>query len=719
VQARSQADPEPLGKVWTLLLFGAALSVRLACLAWAPQPPILWDAEAYCHAGASLAAGQETAQVRAFIGQQGPGYPLFLAAIFLVRPNDVWAVRCVQAGLGAFTSIVIALIGRRLAGRRVGLLAGFLTALYPPLILFTGRLLTETLGIFLFWLGLGLLVRGWRNGRWSWLAPAGVVLALACLTRPTLLPTVPFLAGAVVIAARPVPWRRRLLESTAFAAPLAGVLLAWNVLSSVDRPTVGAGGLKWMLNTIPQALSLNSRGWAPEGRPRPTDPPDPAYVEWLREGPRPTGWRAAAVANLVFYHVWYPENAWQENAVVSPEALNRCHRLLVLLGLGGLGCAAVRWRAFAPLLALAPPFALLSIKWIEIRHNLPFMPALFLLAALFVADLAEWLMAYWQTSPGRVKAALALGGTAALSLTLYWGTRLSRLAELLPSASPMTLGGLGDAAILVLALAWGTVLAWLAAPSLGRARAAVAGFLPAGLYAVLFSSYAFVGSEPRWQSWGVDCNRLPGPVVQEVTLPGPLQAEQIESAEWLVDLQTDADPPPLRVAVNGKWLEPGLYSWGRLLCPPDQSPYGTFATFAGRPLSSCPQWWTLRVDPATVGQKAILRLELAGEDAGDRGQRVCVAGMFCRRPTDPFRGPGIQPHFSRSLFRWVVAGDWRLTATTPLGSIATRSSLPPTGGPGEQADPEEKTLSHMVDRGYGRFNIRLLVQFKDGRQVIY
>ncbi len=626
---------------------------------------------------------------------------------------------CVQAGLGALTCVVVALIGRRLAGRRVGLLAGFLTAFYPPLILFSGRLLTETLGIFLFWLGFGLLVRGWRDGRWSWLAPAGVVLALACLTRPTLLPTVPFLAGAVVIAARPVSLRRRLVVSAAFAAPLAGVLLAWNALSSVDRPTVGAGGLKWMLNTIPQAMSLNSRGWAPEGRPRPTDPPDPAYVEWLRAGPRPTGWRAAAVANLVFYHLWYPENAWRENAVVSPEALNRFHRLLVLVGLGGLGCAAVRWRAFAPLLALAPPFALLSIKWIEIRHNMPFMPALFLLAGLFVVHLGGWLRTGWENRPGRVKGALALGGAAALSLALYWGTRFSRLAELLPSANPTTLGRLGDAAILVLAVAWGGVLTWLAAPSLGRARAAVAGFLPAGLFAALFGAYAFVASEPRWQRWVVDCNRLPGPIVQEIMLPGPLPTEQINSAEWLVDLQTDADPPPLRAAVNGIWLESGQHSWGRPLCPPDQSPYENFSTFAGRPLSSFPQWWTLRVDPATIALKAVLRLELAGEDAGERGQRVCVGGSFCRRPTDPFQGPGIQPHYSRSLFRWVVAGDWRLTATTPLGSIATRSSLPPSSGPGEQTDPEEKTLSHMVDRGYGRFNIRLLVQFKDGRQVVY
>src|SRR5262249_48269952 len=150
------------------------------------------------------------------------------------------------------------------------------------LIVFTGRLLTETVGIFLFWLALDLLVRGAHGGRLRWLAPAGLVAALACLTRPTLLPIAVFLIGAVAVAARPVPLRRRALEAAAFAVPLAAVLLAWNTLSRVDRPTVGAAGLRWVVNTAVQALSPSSRGWAVEDRPRITQPVDvdPRYVQW-------------------------------------------------------------------------------------------------------------------------------------------------------------------------------------------------------------------------------------------------------------------------------------------------------------------------------------------------------------------------------------------------------------------------------------------------------
>src|SRR5262249_35133142 len=146
-----------LERAGLILLFGVALGVRLLYLALSPQTPVVWDAAGYYQAGVSLFAGQSPPEVQATLGRQGSGYPLFLAAVFTIFPKDPWSVRPVQAVLGALTCVLVYFVGRQLAGRRVGVVAGLLTALYPPLILFTGRLLTETLALFLFWLALAFL----------------------------------------------------------------------------------------------------------------------------------------------------------------------------------------------------------------------------------------------------------------------------------------------------------------------------------------------------------------------------------------------------------------------------------------------------------------------------------------------------------------------------------------------------------------------------------
>src|SRR5207247_11239626 len=112
----------------------------------------------------------------------------------------------------------------------------------------------------------------------------------------------------------------------AFGVPLAGALLTWNVLARVDSPTVGPGGFRWMAATVAQSLSQNARGWAPDGQPRPDHPDYATYASWLREPGSPSLTHSiAACANLVFYHLWFPDNAWRETLVLSPAALIGLH----------------------------------------------------------------------------------------------------------------------------------------------------------------------------------------------------------------------------------------------------------------------------------------------------------------------------------------------------------------------------------------------------------
>ena len=123
------------------------------------------------------------------------------------------------------------------------------------------------------------------------------------------------------------------------------------------------------------------------------------------------------------------------------------------------------------------------------------------------------------------------------------------LAALLPSLDPITVGVAGDAVIVALGFVGGAAVWRLSATSLGHPRALVAGFLPAVLFAALFTSYAYTGSEPRWRAFSLDLARLSRGVVQEIHFREPLQRGQIAWTPWLADLRTPHLPDLLLPAL--------------------------------------------------------------------------------------------------------------------------------------------------------------------------
>src|SRR5262245_49274467 len=112
-----------------------------------------------------------------------PLYPYFLAGVYGVSGGSHVAVFVVQAVLDAASCAMIAWLGWTFFGRATAVLAGFLAALYGPLVFYCGALLTPTLVLFLVVCGLVLLAR-WRQSRSSRLCFwAGVFLGLAALGR--------------------------------------------------------------------------------------------------------------------------------------------------------------------------------------------------------------------------------------------------------------------------------------------------------------------------------------------------------------------------------------------------------------------------------------------------------------------------------------------------------------------------------------------------------
>jgi 4-amino-4-deoxy-L-arabinose transferase-like glycosyltransferase len=151
---------------------------------------------------------------------RGPTYPFLLGGVYAVSGDSVTAGRLAGAALGALTVLLVYLIARRIWSRRVGLVAAGMTAVFPPLVLLSRELLSESVFLVLM-LAAVLCVLSFRASGAAprWAAVAGVVCGLAVLTRNV---------GVVLIlpVALGVWTLRPRLSGQAALAPLLVVLCA-------------------------------------------------------------------------------------------------------------------------------------------------------------------------------------------------------------------------------------------------------------------------------------------------------------------------------------------------------------------------------------------------------------------------------------------------------------------------------------------------------------
>ncbi len=117
-----------------------------------------------------------------------PLYPVFLAAIYLIVGHSVPAVRVAHAVLGGIAVWLMYALGKRLAGREVGLIAASVTAVYPFFIYYSGQLLTETLFITLILAVFASALRAESARSPMWFAGSGALSGLAAMCRAEAFP---------------------------------------------------------------------------------------------------------------------------------------------------------------------------------------------------------------------------------------------------------------------------------------------------------------------------------------------------------------------------------------------------------------------------------------------------------------------------------------------------------------------------------------------------
>jgi 4-amino-4-deoxy-L-arabinose transferase-like glycosyltransferase len=138
-----------------------------------------------------------------------PLWTLLLGAVSWAGGTTELAHRAFGCLVGAVAIVLIGLLGRRVGGERVGLVAALIAAVYPVLIAADGSLMSESLYGALI-AGVLLLAFEMRSRPRTWTAVAlGAVIALAALTRAEALALLLLLVLPVTVAKAPPGGLRR------------------------------------------------------------------------------------------------------------------------------------------------------------------------------------------------------------------------------------------------------------------------------------------------------------------------------------------------------------------------------------------------------------------------------------------------------------------------------------------------------------------------------
>jgi len=183
-----------------------------------------------------------------------PGYPFFLAVIYLIFGHNIFIAKIAQLIINALTCVILYLLTKRIFGEKIAIYTAIFVAVYPPLATMALSLYSEALFTFLFALSILLLQIAIEKERLTIFCLSGLSLALATHTRPT-----PILFPLMVLAAVPFLNKKRklLLKGISIYLIVFGVVLSLWILRNyiIFREFVvfhNKGGIVlWTGNYIP------------------------------------------------------------------------------------------------------------------------------------------------------------------------------------------------------------------------------------------------------------------------------------------------------------------------------------------------------------------------------------------------------------------------------------------------------------------------------------
>ena len=221
-----------------------AVGVRILFIArWSWDMPVHGDPLFFQQSAAALANGK--GYVDQFLGkgplvptaEHPPAFTFLLSGLDLVHVRSVDAHRLALAFISSLGVLAMGLLGRRLAGPDVGLLAAGLAALEPLWVQWSGFLMSESLYLVIVPTMLLFALRCLdRPTPWNFLA-LGLLVGIATLTRSEAVDFVVILGAAVLILATPT-WRDRMVFAGLFVAGVGLLLVPWVIRNDVQMQSV-------------------------------------------------------------------------------------------------------------------------------------------------------------------------------------------------------------------------------------------------------------------------------------------------------------------------------------------------------------------------------------------------------------------------------------------------------------------------------------------------
>jgi len=358
----------------------------------------------------------------------GPGYPLFMAAIYALFGATLPAVKAVQVVLVAGSCVLVFGLSRELFDRRVAAIAGLLAACHAMLVFYGGTLMTVNLKVPLVLGTVWALLRAFRHPSFVGFAISGLLLGLATLVQQTILLLAPLVVLWTLFGAKSDD---PLVRRSGFAACFAGAVFAcilpitvhnavtgddFVVLNSMGGPNFYMGNQRkadgtWQVPDLgsrlradnPDEMQRQLEAAAERATGRSMRPSEVSSY-WMARGmdeirADPLRWLGLEIRKLGLHFNAY--EVWNIRAVELSQETSWVLRLplatmgfIAPLGLLGLLLSRDRWRALVPVYGVILVYLAASLLFFVLaRYRLPGVLMLVPLAAFALVRIGEALLA--------------------------------------------------------------------------------------------------------------------------------------------------------------------------------------------------------------------------------------------------------------------------------------------------------------------------------------
>jgi 4-amino-4-deoxy-L-arabinose transferase-like glycosyltransferase len=169
-----------------------------------------------------------------------PGWVTVLAGVDEAGWRSMWAHQVTGVIIGLALIVMAALVGARYAGRRVGVIAALLAAVYPGFWVLEPQILSEPLGLLVVGVLMLVLASLWAQPSLARAALAGAVAGALALVRSEQLLLLGIAVAPILLLNPRLVVRRRLAWTAAAALAAALILAPWTLhnLGRFEEPVV-------------------------------------------------------------------------------------------------------------------------------------------------------------------------------------------------------------------------------------------------------------------------------------------------------------------------------------------------------------------------------------------------------------------------------------------------------------------------------------------------